>query len=286
MPVRIEAAHAARGDRDNQSSRELSTAAALGCLEQAGCAPARIGLITYSGVLRDEHVQEPASAPFLQCAIGANPTPGERYPEGTFSFDVSEFLSALEIAAGFVESGRIERALVVAADGASAGGEHCGITPAAGALLLAPDPDRGFRSFRSRNYPQWSDRLRRHVFWNGTRHVLRTEMSDDWLERCTDATQELAQEFLSEHGPLSTNALVVPSQSPRGFPAAIEKRLSLPCVEAKADGKDDLYSAGPITAMAEAPERIQKADQILFATVAPGLISTLALYDKRPDAAF
>lgn len=286
MRARIEAAHAVRGDREQQSSRELATAAALGCLERAGCPPDRVDLITYSGILRDDHVQEPASAPFLQQAIGANPAPGEGYPRGTFSFDLSEFLSALEVAAGFVVSGRAQRALVVTADGRVADEPSSGIAPAAGALLLAPDPERGFGSFRSRNYPQWSDRLRRRAFWDGNRHVLRTETRDDWLERCVEATLELAREFFSEHGPPSESVLVIPSQSPRGFPAAIEKQLALPCVTAAVRGPEDLYSAGPITAMVEAPERFRQADQILFATVAPGLISTLAFYDKRPDSAF
>lgn len=286
MPTRIEAAHAVRGDREHRSSLELAKTAALGCLDKAGCPPDRVDLITYSGLLRDDHVQEPANAPFLQRAIGANPVPGERYPSGTFSFDVSEFLSALEVAAGFVESGRAERALVVAADAGLVGCESSGIAPAAGALLLTRDPERGFRSFRSRNYPQWSDRLQRRVYWNGRIHELRTETRDDWLERCVEATQELATEFFSEHGAPSENVLVIPSQSPRGFPAAIEKCLALPCVSVAPCGEDDIYSAGPITAIVEAAERFRKADQILFATVAPGLISTLALYDKRPDAAF
>ena len=58
MLARIETAQATRGNADRQSSRELATDAARACLEQAACSPDGVGLIIYSGTLRDEHVQE------------------------------------------------------------------------------------------------------------------------------------------------------------------------------------------------------------------------------------
>ena len=97
---------------ERQIKRACSDGDAVVLLLDATRPDDRVDLITYSGILRDDHVQEPASAPFLQQAIGANPAPGEGYPRGTFSFDLSEFLSALEVAAGFVVSGRAQRALV------------------------------------------------------------------------------------------------------------------------------------------------------------------------------
>lgn len=286
MPARIEAAHAVRGGPENRSSRELAAAAARVCLDQAQCPADRVGLITYTGILRDDHIQEPAGAPFLQRAIGANPVPGERYPYGSFSFDVSELLAAVEVAAGFIESGQADRALVIAADGGLPGSEASGIIPAAGAILLRPDSESGFGAFRSRNHPEWSDGLSRRAFWDGRQHRLRTEFRDDWLELCAEAISELAKEFLADQGELSEQVVVISSQSPRGLPIALEKKLGISCVQAEIPGPDELYTAGPIAAMIDGAERFRSAEQVLFATAVPGLIATVGLYHKQPGEPF
>lgn len=96
----------APGTRPSQAS----AAAGKAVLAKSNIEPAKIGLFVHSAVCRD--MMEPATAAFAHRAIGL--------PETAQIFDISNaclgFLNALTVAAGMVESGQIEAALVVSGE--------------------------------------------------------------------------------------------------------------------------------------------------------------------------
>src|SRR6266567_3307842 len=108
------------GWRTRHSALRLAVAAAKTCLQQAGRDPDDVDLLVNAGVYRDRNLAEPALAALIQEDIGANPEDPHDDAHGTFSFDIANgacgVLTALQVIDGFLRSGAIHRALVVASD--------------------------------------------------------------------------------------------------------------------------------------------------------------------------
>ena len=90
------------------------------CLDEAGCPANDLDLLVNVGLYRDRNLGEPALAALIQEDVGANPEDPHADTHGTFSFDIANGtcgpLTALQVVDGFLRSGTIHRALVVASD--------------------------------------------------------------------------------------------------------------------------------------------------------------------------
>ncbi|HEX6419487.1 MAG TPA: hypothetical protein VFZ77_13385 [Acidimicrobiales bacterium] len=106
--------------RPRRGARRLADAAATRALAAAGLAPSDIDLLVNAGLYHDRNMGEPALAALIQEDIGANPEDPHPGGHGTFSFDVANgscgMLTGMQIADGFLRSGTIRHALVVASD--------------------------------------------------------------------------------------------------------------------------------------------------------------------------
>ena len=102
------------------SALQVAVTAAKNCLERAGREAGDLDLLINAGLYRDRNLGEPALAALIQEDVGAHPENPHPDAHGTFSFDVANgtcgVLTALQIVDGFLRSGTIEHALVVASD--------------------------------------------------------------------------------------------------------------------------------------------------------------------------
>ncbi|MEN8183946.1 MAG: hypothetical protein ABFS46_15575, partial [Myxococcota bacterium] len=162
-----------------EGSVALSVRAGREALGRAGIDASEIDILINTGVYRDRNICEPAMAPFIQRGLGANSTsPGRRSAgtedASTFSFDLSNgscgWLNGLQVADGFLASGRARRVLLVTSDVDPAPKVSRGLdfAPAAAAMVLAAGgPDTGFTAFRFESFAKHSDLLRSGIEWLG-----------------------------------------------------------------------------------------------------------------------
>jgi hypothetical protein len=172
--------------RSRHSALRIAVAAARACLDKAGCRPNDLDLLINAGIYRDRNLGEPALAALIQEDVGANPEDPHPGAHGTFSCDVANGvcgpLTALQIVDGFLRSGAISRALVVASDADP--GHHLTEEPfpfagAGGALLChGTDDDSGFGVFCWANSPDRSSSFRATVTYHDGRNRLRIEARD------------------------------------------------------------------------------------------------------------
>ena len=121
MATIIESVGAATGGRlRRRGARRLADAAARRALDRAGLVAGDIDLLLNAGLYHDRNLGEPALAALIQEDIGANPEDPHDGGHGTFSFDVANGacgpLTGIQVADGFLRSGTIRHALVVASD--------------------------------------------------------------------------------------------------------------------------------------------------------------------------
>ena len=299
MGIRIESVSTAlRGTNEHRGdSRGLAAASAEGCLRGASVAESdRVGLLVYAGVYRDENVVEPAQAPYAQRAIGAYAGVGSGRADAAFSFDVDHLLAGVEIADGMLRSQSMARAMVVAVDGGTPATDpgDIRVDPAAGAMLLARGAEgEGFTAYRSDVFPAFRDLRQGTLVWsegdgNGRRpgHTMAVAQGAGYLEACVTCAIKAIAAFLEDVSlSLREGCLIVPSQFPRGFARALGTRLELPpeSVVDVALGDQGVLTAGPIVAMEEAMRdgRWAAARNVIFVTVAPGIVVETALYHPR-----
>jgi 3-oxoacyl-[acyl-carrier-protein] synthase-3 len=296
MGIRIESVSTAlrEGKGHRGDSRGLAAASAEACLRGASAAESdRVGLLVYAGVYRDDNVVEPAQAPFAQRAIGAYAGVGSGRADAAFSFDVDHLLAGVEIADGMLRSHAFGRAVVVAVDGGTPATEpgEVRVDPAAGAMLLARGAEgEGFCAYRSDVFPAHRDLRQGTLVWSegdgkGHRpgHTMEVVQGPGYLEACVTCAIKAIAAFAEDVSlSLREGCLIVPSQFPRGFARALGRRLELP-PERVVDvslGDQSVLTAGPIVAMEQAMRdgRWAAARNVLFVTVAPGIVVETALY--------
>ena len=152
------------------SSVDLAVDAAGVALDRADTELCEVGLIINAGVFRDENICEPAMAPFVQRALERSRGAGA----DILSFDLADgacgMWTAVRVASGFIESGAIQRALVVASDVDTTASVSSGwvFDPVGGAVLLARGaPGEGFTAFHSESFAKHSNRFEAHVEFIG-----------------------------------------------------------------------------------------------------------------------
>jgi 3-oxoacyl-[acyl-carrier-protein] synthase III len=103
-----------------RGARPLADAAARRALRRAALDAGDVDLLVNAGLYHERNLGEPALAALIQEDIGANPEDPHDRGHGTFSFDVANgtcgMLTGIHVADGFLRSGAIRHALVVASD--------------------------------------------------------------------------------------------------------------------------------------------------------------------------
>lgn len=268
------------------SSREQASRAAQAALASAGVSPDAVDLILNVGLHRDENISEPAMAPFVQRAIGANPSSSSS--GRTLSFDIMNgecgALTAARVADGFLHSGRFRRALVVASDidanpGAS---EGLDLDATGAALLLAPGGDkRGFFGFSTRTFGKHANLAEAHGYFSrdpeAPGYATRVCRAKEYVDRLADCAATEVERYLAERSlELDALDLVVPSVAPAGFAAGLFARLELDEGD-MAVGSERTHTAAPLLALEHALEGAGSRN-LLWVAAGSGITISLALY--------
>jgi 3-oxoacyl-[acyl-carrier-protein] synthase III len=276
--------------RSRNSALRIAVAATQACFDAAGYGPKDLDLLINAGIYRDHNLGEPALAALIQKDIGANPEDPHPGAHGTFSYDVANGvcgpLTALQIVDGFLHSGAINRALVVASDADP--GHHLTKEPfpfagAGGAILCHwTDDDFGFGPFSWANAPSGGESsFRATVTYHDGRNRLRIGACDAADDLSAALAAKVAQECLDR---ASTNLdavdLVLAAPARASFTDCLASRLDVP-VERIAVARDDrIHTAALIAAFhdADVAARLQPGNTVLFVSAAAGVTAGAALY--------
>jgi 3-oxoacyl-[acyl-carrier-protein] synthase-3 len=276
------------GWRSRHSALRIAVAAATACLDEAGCPPNDLDLLVNAGLYRDRNLGEPALASMIQEDVGANPEDPHSGSHGTFSFDIANGvcgpLTALQVADGFLHSGSIHRALVVASD-ADPGrrmSQHFPFASAGGALLCSwTDDAAGFGPFCWANFPDGGESFHSTVRYRDGRNQLRITPSELMDETFAVAAAKVAFECLDRGSTdLADIDLVVAAPARAGFTAGLASDLGIAAERVAVAPDDRIHTAGLIAAFhdATATGRLQPGNTALFLVAGAGVTTGAALY--------
>jgi 3-oxoacyl-[acyl-carrier-protein] synthase-3 len=209
VPTTIDSVATAKGARWRRpSAHGLADAVARHALDTAGVPATDIDLLINAGLYHDRNLGEPALAALIQEDIGANPEDPHAGGHGTFSFDVANgacgMLTGLQVADGFLRSGTIRHALIVASDARPARRLANGFPYAAtgAAIVCGWRPDgRGIQAFRFASPSTDSGGgLRATVGFAGGRNRLRISEEAGFAADAGTWAGEVADKLLADHG--------------------------------------------------------------------------------------
>lgn len=274
--------------RSRHSALRLAVASARGCLDEAGCPASDLDLLVNVGLYRDRNLGEPALAALIQEDVGANPEDPHPDTHGTFSFDIANGtcgpLTALQVVDGFLRSGTIRRALVVASDADPGHGlsEHFPFAGVGGALLCGWAADEsGFDSFRWANFPDGGESFRSTVTYRDGRNRLEIVASDHMDEAYALAGSKVALECLdSASTDLAEVDLVLAAPARPGFSAGLAAHLGVPVERVAVTGDERVHTAALIAAIhgATLDARLRPGSTVLVVAVGAGVTAGAALY--------
>jgi 3-oxoacyl-[acyl-carrier-protein] synthase-3 len=223
-------------------ARSLADAAAKRSLQRAGLVAGDIDLLLNAGLYHDRNLGEPALAALIQEDIGANPEDPHDGGHGTFSFDVANgacgLLTGIQVADGFLRSGSIHHALVVASDADPGHGMAPGFPfePAAAAVVCGWRPGaQGIQGFRFANRPaggegdtEGGDGLRATVALEGRGNLLTIDQDPEFATAAGTWAAEVAAKLLADHGMAASDVdLVVATPLARDFLDALAADLGV-----------------------------------------------------------
>jgi 3-oxoacyl-[acyl-carrier-protein] synthase-3 len=292
----------------------LAGRAARNCLKKAKFSPGSLDIIINTGIYREKHIIEPAAAALIQGKIAAGSPLKIKNSScldgfaNTFSFDLNNggcgLVSGMQLVDGFIRSGKIRRGMIVAGDSEPIPGmsRSFGFAPAAAALILSPgNHDEGFTRFKISTFPRAGNAYESRVAWtsmekkdrnprkrqNKNRNILLIDKKECYLEQCVECAAQSLENFSRETGLRTCDIdLIIPSQSPGGFPARLKKRTGLGEKVIEVDRKKgELHTAGPAVALDRVwrDHRFKEARHVMFITVGPGITTAIALYKNNPD---
>lgn len=274
--------------RSRHSALRIAVATAKGCLHEAGCPANDLDLLVNVGLYRDRNLGEPALAALIQEDVGANPEDPHPDTHGTFSFDIANGtcgpLTALQVADGFLRSGTIRRALVVASDADPGHGlsEHFPFTGVGGALLCGWAADEsGFDFFRWANFPDGGESFHSTVTYRDGRNRLEIVASDQMDEAYAAAGSKVAFECLdSASTDLAAVDLVLAAPARPGFSAGLAAHLNVPVERVAVAGDERIHTAALIAAIhgATLDARLRPGSTVLVVAVGAGVTAGAALY--------
>jgi 3-oxoacyl-[acyl-carrier-protein] synthase III len=230
---------------------------------------------------------------FIQQKIGANESFNGH--TSTFSFDLTNggcgMLTGMMVADGFLLTGLTAYGMVVAGDAEPVPGlsDGYGFTPAAAAVLLTPGgEDEGFVAFQTETDTNFLSSCHGRMEWTGERKkqnwlVLRSGPA--YAEEGAAFAACLLERFLGELA-LAPEAidLLLPSQSPPGFAAALKRITGWGDKVVDTENKyGHVHTAGLGMALeaAVADGRFATSRNCIFLTVGAGITVSLALYRNR-----
>lgn len=296
MPACIEAAATStrRGFLFGRGALHLADHAAEACLHRSHHEADELDLLINTGIYKDHNTAEPALASIIQEDVGANPgSPPSLGRHGTFSFDLlnggAGFVTAAQLASGFVGSGTARLAMIVAADAdpSPRTSRNYRFAPAGGAVVLAQGR-LGFERFAIRTFPEDAALFISRLVWDPRiglhgRNVIEIVEAPAYADRCVERAAEVARGVLADAGLVAEQIdLLIASQYPVGFPFQVARALGIspdrvPEVKAELVGT---HTAGPIAALEAAitSRRLVRARHVLFVTAGAGTTIGVAWY--------
>jgi 3-oxoacyl-[acyl-carrier-protein] synthase-3 len=281
-----------RGIVFGRGALHLADHAASECLDRSHHEADELDLLINTGIYKDHNTAEPALASIIQDDLGANVEPGLGR-HGTFSFDLfnggAGFITAAEVAAGFVGNGNARLAMIVTADAdpSPRTSRNYPFAPAGGAVMLARGR-LGFERFLIRTFPEDASLFLSRLVWDRRvgmhgRNVVEVVEAPAFADRCVDRAVEVARELLAdaELRPEQIDLLMA-SQYPVGFPFQVARALGI-AADHVPEVKPELvgsHTAGPIGALeaAIASRRLPRARHALFVTAGAGTTIGVAWY--------
>jgi 3-oxoacyl-[acyl-carrier-protein] synthase-3 len=254
------------------------------CLDLAGIKQEQVGMIINAGLYPDKYIQEPAFASLL---YGKQRKRLAHHLYETFSFDLHEggggVVMAMRVLSGFIDSGKIQKGMIVAGDAMRLKGKpkEFTLSAKAGALLLgAGRVDEGFIHFDQSSYTQYAELYKSYTHNVNGRLKLIVEEDINYNDTCLSCVEESVHKLLQKRNMKQDEIdLYLPSQSPVGFTDKFRQRYGdLKVIRVK--DKGELYSVGIMAALDKAiqSERFGRARNSLFISVGPGITVDLALY--------
>jgi 3-oxoacyl-[acyl-carrier-protein] synthase III len=274
------------------SARKLADAASREAIERAGLKPGQVDLLLNTGIYHDRNLGEPALAALIQEDLGMNPDDPQSPrmsggTHGTFSFDIANggcgVLTALEVADGFLQSGSIHHALVVASDS----DPRHRMAPdfpfsARGAAIAChwEDGPGGLLGFRWETSSDLSESFRSHVGFEEGRNRLRVEQSPDFGALAAAWAAKAAASLLADNGVESGDVdLVVANPLTVTFLHGLSDHLGVDIDRfVQVDGAEHVHTAAPIVALAAARQRgLYEARTVLIVSAGAGIVAGAAL---------
>ncbi|HEX9337291.1 MAG TPA: 3-oxoacyl-[acyl-carrier-protein] synthase III C-terminal domain-containing protein [Pseudonocardiaceae bacterium] len=277
-----------RGLRGRHSALHLAVAAARTSLTAAGCPPSDLDLLVNAGLYHDRNLGEPALAALIQQDIGANPEDPHPDAHGTFSFDVANgacgVLTALQVIDGFLRSGAIRRALVVASDADPGHGRSLNFpfASAGGALLCRwSDDESGLGPVRWANVPDGGDAFRATLGLHDGRNMVTFADSSTMDKQFAEAAVTAARECLDDAAVGLAGVDLIVAAPPRpDFTAALAAGLGVEADRIAVARDHRIHTAALVAAVrdAMAAGRLGPGSTALLVTAGAGVTAGAALY--------
>lgn len=282
--------------RGHHGALHLAVVAGKDCLQRAGHDPHELDLVINAGIYRDRNLGEPALAALIQDDIGANPEDPHTGAHGTFSFDIANgacgVLTALQIVDGFLRSGAIQLALIVATDADPGRGmsEHFPFSATGGALLCRwTDDGYGLSPVSWMNADEASvngQSFAATVGFTDSRNILRFEQSDDMDKRFAAAAATAARTCLQvQSARLADVDVIIAAPAGHGYRTALSDRLGVPIDKITVADDQHMHTAALAAAFERQTERLPAGGRALFVVAGAGTTGGAALY-RQPPAAF
>lgn len=287
MGTIIDRVHISRGTwRTRHSALRLAVSAAKGCLQAAGTSARDLDLLINAGIYRDRNLGEPALAAIIQEDIGANPEDPHSDAHGTFSFDIANgtcgVLTALQIADGFLRSGTISRALVVASDadpghGASEQFPH---SPAGAALLCRWSPNgEGLGPVCWAENPDDGANLKATIDFDHFHNVLRFQKSAALAGELAAAAAQAACRCLDDAAlRLSDVDRIIAAPAEHHFQAELAARLGITADRIEVCRDERMHTASLVAAMEGGDLDSPTGARVLLIAAGAGIVAGAALY--------
>lgn len=272
------------------SALNLAVSAARDCLRGAHRAPDDVDLLINTGLYRDRNLGEPALAALIQEDVGSHPEDPHEDSHGTFSFDLGNgscgVLSATQVADGFLRSGAIERALVVASDADPGYGmsKDFPFAPAGGAMLCTwTDADQGFGKFYWSTKPDGGQAFRAVVGLEDKHNVLQFSGDGTRTETYAEAAAEAVQKCLeAENLTLDGVDVIVAAPGDAEFRAALAKRIGAKVSDIVAGGRK-AHTSTLLFGMHTAMKALRPGSTALLVSAGAGVTAGAVLYRSALD---
>lgn len=277
------------------SALELTVRAGEACIEKAGISKSDVDLLINVGIYHDDNIMEPAMAPLIQKKLGINPDPVLEKTNKTFCFDLYNgacgFINAVQVAEGFLKSGRARNVLVVSGDSHPSGTvrEDFPFTPIGAAVLLSFDEKKtGFSRFRintsgtsSHGLTGGAD-LRR--FGQNGRKFIEVLKEEDYLEKLLDFTAKTASEYARDlRIEPDSVSFIIGSLQGNGIGREVQRAMGLngssKIVDLNGRFGDPHTASLPLGFHTISEDgSLKENDRILFAAAGSGYTTAFAMY--------